>query len=134
MPTPAPAATTEALSLTLTRLYDAPRELVFRAWTEPERLRRWCAPKGFTIPASDGDLRPGGTWRATMRAPDGQEYRLVGRYTEIAPPERLAFTHAWLEADGSRGPETMVTVTLEDRERQDAAHARARRLHRRRDP
>ena len=88
---------------------------MYRAWTEPERLRKWCAPKGFTIPASDGDLRPGGAWRATIRAPNGKEYRLVGHYTELAPPERLAFTHHWLEADGRRGPETIVTVTLEDR-------------------
>jgi uncharacterized protein YndB with AHSA1/START domain len=102
------------LTLTLTRLYDAPRELVFRAWTEPEHLRRWCAPTGFTIPDSDGDLRPGGAWRATMRAPDGEEHRLTGTYREIVPPERLVFTHAWLDADGRAGIETLVTVTLED--------------------
>jgi uncharacterized protein YndB with AHSA1/START domain len=105
----------DADTLTLTRTFDAPRALVFRAWTEPEHLRRWCAPHGFTIPASDGDLRPGGVWRATMRAPDGTEHRLVGRYVEIAPPERLAFTHAWLDENGRPGQETVVTVTLEDR-------------------
>ena len=112
---PAAAAKPEPLSLTLTRLYDAPRDLVFRVWTEPEHLRRWCAPTGFTVPDSDGDLRPGGAWRATMRAPDGSEHRLAGVYREIAPPERLVFTHAWLDADGRPGIETLVTVTLEDR-------------------
>jgi uncharacterized protein YndB with AHSA1/START domain len=106
---------TEPLTLTLTRLYEAPREIVFRAWTEPEHLRRWCAPHGFAIPESEGDLRPGGAWRATMRAPDGAEHRLAGVYREIVPPERLVFTHAWLEADGRPGVETLVTVTLEDR-------------------
>ena len=116
MPHEASAPAAEALGLTLTRLYDAPREMVFRAWTEPEQLRRWCAPTGFTIPESEGDARPGGAWRAMMRAPDGQEYRLVGRYTEVSPPERLAFTHAWLEADGTPGLETRVTVTLRERD------------------
>ena len=108
-------ATAAPVSLTLTRLYDAPRELVFRCWTEPEHLRRWCAPHGFTIPESEGELRPGGAWRATMRAPDGTEHRLTGVYREIVPPERLVFSHAWLDADGQAGVETVVTMTLEDR-------------------
>jgi uncharacterized protein YndB with AHSA1/START domain len=106
---------TEARGLALTRLYDAPRELVFRAWTEPEQLRRWCAPTGFAIAAAGGEMRPGGSWHSTMRAPDGTEYRLVGRYTEVTPPERLVFTHAWLDAAGAPGVETLVTVTLEER-------------------
>jgi uncharacterized protein YndB with AHSA1/START domain len=113
---PAPAATQATpLTLTLTRVFDAPRELVFRAWTEPEHLRRWCAPFGFAIPFAGGDLRPGGAWHATMRAPDGAEHRLVGTYRDIVPPARLVFTHAWLDADGTPGIETLVTVTLEDR-------------------
>jgi uncharacterized protein YndB with AHSA1/START domain len=116
MPAPAATSSSETSSLTLTRLYDAPRELVFRAWTEPERLRRWCAPTGFTIPVANGDMRPGGEWYSTMRASDGREFRLVGRYTEIVPPERLAFTHAWLDGDGRPGIETLVTVMLEDRD------------------
>jgi uncharacterized protein YndB with AHSA1/START domain len=116
MPAPAATSSSKTSSLTLTRLYDAPRELVFRAWTEPERLRRWCAPTGFTSPVANGDMRPGGEWYSTMRAPDGREFRLVGRYTEIVPPERLAFTHAWLDNDGRPGIETLVTVTLVDRD------------------
>jgi uncharacterized protein YndB with AHSA1/START domain len=104
----------EPPSLVLTRLYDAPRELVFRAWTEPEHLRRWCAPRGFAIPFADGDLRPGGAWHTTMIAPDGTEHRLVGTYRDIVPPARLVFSHAWLDADGSPGVETLVKVTFED--------------------
>jgi uncharacterized protein YndB with AHSA1/START domain len=111
----ADATTTEELSLTLTRHYAAPRELVFRAWTEPEHLRRWCAPKGFTLPVSEGEHGAGGGWRATMQAPDGTEHRLVGRYLDFTPPERLVFTHAWLQ-DGRPGHETVVTVTLEERD------------------
>jgi uncharacterized protein YndB with AHSA1/START domain len=110
-----PARQDEALNLTLTRLYDAPRDLTFRAWTQPEHLRRWSAPHGFTIPFADGDLRPGGAWHATMIAPDGTAHRLVGTYRDIVPPARLVFSHAWLGADGTPGVETRVTVTFEDR-------------------
>jgi uncharacterized protein YndB with AHSA1/START domain len=113
---PAPAVKpAEAPSLTLTRLFDAPRELVFRAWTEAGHLRRWCAPRGFAIPFADGDLRPGGAWHTTMIAPDGTAHRLVGTYRDIVPPARLVFSHAWLDADDAPGPETLVTVTFEDR-------------------
>lgn len=100
------------LSLTLTRILDAPRELVFRAWTEPEHLMQWSAPHGFTVTHAKGDLKPGGTWRSCMRSPDGKDLWLGGTYLEIAPPERLVFTHGWDE-DGP-GRETTVTVTLED--------------------
>ena len=57
--------------LEITRIFSAPRHLVFEAWTKTEHLREWCAPKGFTIPFSEGDLRPGGKWRSCMRTPDG---------------------------------------------------------------
>jgi uncharacterized protein YndB with AHSA1/START domain len=57
--------------LVLTRVFDAPRRLVFEAWTKKEHLDRWCAPRGFTIPSSEGDLRPGGVWRCLMIAPNG---------------------------------------------------------------
>jgi uncharacterized protein YndB with AHSA1/START domain len=100
------------LSLTLTRILDAPRELVFRAWTEPEHLMQWSAPHGFTVTHADGELKPGGKWRSCMRSPDGKDLWLGGTYLEIAPPERLVFTHGWDE-DGP-GRETTVTVTLED--------------------
>ena len=102
-----------ALSLHIERRLNAPRELVFAAWTEPRHLKRWSAPHGYAIPECDGELRPGGQWHATMRAPDGKDLRLVGTYREIVPPERLVFTHRWLDADGRPGPEeTLVTVVL----------------------
>jgi uncharacterized protein YndB with AHSA1/START domain len=101
-------------TLIIERRFAAPRALVFAAWTEPRHMRRWCAPHGYELPEADGELLEGGGWRATMRAPDGSELRLGGTYREIVPPERLVFTHAWLEADGRPGPETVVTVELEE--------------------
>jgi uncharacterized protein YndB with AHSA1/START domain len=96
--------------LAITRVFDAPRELVWKAWTED--LDQWSAPRGFTIPVSEGDLRPGGKWHAVMVTPEGKELPLGGVYREIVPPERLVFTHAWDDATGKAGPETVVTVIL----------------------
>ncbi|MGH7675151.1 MAG: SRPBCC family protein [Gemmatimonadales bacterium] len=101
--------------LVIERVFDAPPELVFKAWTEREAIMRWMAPTGFTIPSCDGDLRPGGAWRMSMRTPDGAELRLEGVYREIVPPRRLVFTHVWLDGDGRPGHETLVTVTFADR-------------------
>jgi uncharacterized protein YndB with AHSA1/START domain len=101
--------------LVITRVFDAPRDLVWKAWTEDERMKQWSAPKGFTIPVSEGDLRPGGAWKACMRKPDGTELWLGGVYREIIEPDKLVFTHAWLDEHGKPGPETLVTVTLTER-------------------
>lgn len=103
---------TGELALHLERLIAAPRELVFRAWIEPVHLVRWSAPHGFDIPECGGEARPGGRWHTTMCSPEGRMLRLVGTYREIVPPERLVFTHAWLEDDGREGPETLITVTF----------------------
>jgi uncharacterized protein YndB with AHSA1/START domain len=100
--------------LVITRIFDAPPSLVFKAWTEREHLIHWSAPHGFTITHSEGDLRPGGAWRACMRSPDGKDLWLGGVYREIVEPTRLVFTHAWDGEDGKRGHETLVTVTLAD--------------------
>jgi uncharacterized protein YndB with AHSA1/START domain len=96
--------------LVINRTFNAPRDLVWKAWTE--RMEQWSAPKGFTIPVSEGDLRPGGAWRACMRTPDGKDLWLSGVYQEIVEPERLVFTHAWNNESGNPGPETLVTVTF----------------------
>ena len=104
-----------ARTLVLTRRFDAPRELVFRMWTEPEHLAHWSGPRGFTTPHHETDLRPGGAYRACLRAPDGSEHWVQGVYREIAPPERLVFTHAWEDGTGRPGPQTLVTVTFAER-------------------
>ncbi len=100
--------------LTITRTFNAPRSLVFDAWTRPEHLARWSGPEGFTNPQAEMDLRPGGKYRACLRSPDGVEHWVQGVYREIAPPERLVMTHAWEDASGQPGPASVVTVTLKE--------------------
>jgi len=98
---------------TITRVFDAPRELVFRAWTDPAHLAAWFGPRGCTTPLSTiaADVRPGGSWRATMIRDDTSvEYPTGGFYIEVREPERLVFT--WTEPGG--GDESIVTVVLAD--------------------
>ncbi len=102
--------------LVIQRVFDAPRILVFKAWTEGDRIAQWMAPMGFTLPFGEADLRPGGAWRACMRPTEGADLWLGGVYREIVPPERLVFTHAWLGADGKPGDETVITVTFAERD------------------
>jgi uncharacterized protein YndB with AHSA1/START domain len=102
--------------LTIRRTFDAPRALVFKAWTEPRHLARWSCPRGFVFTGNTGDLRVGGAFAASMRSPEGGDHRLCGVYREIVPPQRLVFTHAWLGEDGKPGPQTLVTVTLAERD------------------
>jgi uncharacterized protein YndB with AHSA1/START domain len=117
MAAPTSERTTSAeRELLLTRTLDAPRALVFRAWTDPEHLARWWGPRGFTTPSCTMDVRPGGAWRICMRAPDGVDHWVQGVYREVVEPERLVTSWAWEEADGSPGRETLLTVTLEERD------------------
>ena len=98
--------------LAITRVLDAPRALVFKAWTEPARLVQWFGPQGFSIPACEMDVRPAGAWRLCMRSPTGVDHWVAGVYREIVPPERLVFTWVRQDAEGKLGAETVVTVTL----------------------
>jgi uncharacterized protein YndB with AHSA1/START domain len=114
--------------LVVTRVFDAPREVVFRAWTEPEHLKRWWGPKGFTTPVCKIDFRPGGAFHYCMRSPEGQEYWGLGVYREIVAPERIVYTDAFADAEGnpvaperygissSHPQETLVTVTFAEHE------------------
>jgi uncharacterized protein YndB with AHSA1/START domain len=96
--------------LVITRIFDAPRSLVFKAWTQPEHLMRWWGPHGYTTTSCEMNLRPGGAWRLSMRSPQGHEDRQRGIFREIVPPERLVFTYAFENAAGNSGHETLVTV------------------------
>lgn len=101
-------------SLVLTRVFDAPRKLVFEACTTKEHLDRWMAPRGFTVPSSGGDLREGGAWHCLMIAPNGERYPVSGVYRKIVPGELLVFSHAWEGDDGKPEHETTVTMRFED--------------------
>jgi uncharacterized protein YndB with AHSA1/START domain len=99
--------------LTVSRMIDAPRALVFTAWTDPQQIARWWGPKGFTTIDYEMDVRPGGAYRLRMRSPEGVDQIKRGIYREIVAPERIVFTFAWEAPDGSLGTELLVTVTLE---------------------
>ncbi len=98
--------------LVITRVFDAPRSLVFKAWTEPERIKQWWGPRGFTTLSCEIDRRPGGAWRVRSQSPEGREYVAQGVFREIVEPERIVFTYAWVEAEGKPGHETLVKVTF----------------------
>jgi uncharacterized protein YndB with AHSA1/START domain len=84
--------------LVLTRLIDAPRAKLFRAWTEPELMKQWFAPLPWTTPHAETDVRPGGSSLVVMRGPDGNEFPHRGVYLEVVKNERLVFTDAYTEA------------------------------------
>lgn len=112
----------------ITRTFDAPREQVFKAWTDCDRMMRWWGPKGFTSPACKIDLREGGEYINSMRSPDGHEYWSKGTYREIDAPEKLVMTDSFADEKGNIVPasyygmegdwplEMMVTVTFEEQE------------------
>jgi len=100
--------------LVITRVFDAPRELVFKAWTEPAHMAQWFGPRGFTSKVLKHDLRAGGAYRVHMVGPDGDHWS-QGVYREVVPPERLAMTFGWGDANGNRTrPETTLTLLFED--------------------
>jgi uncharacterized protein YndB with AHSA1/START domain len=110
------AKTQEATERTLviTREFDAPPELVWKAWTERERVLPWLGPRGFTALDFELEPRPRGAWHSRMRSQDGKEYANRGTVREVLEPERLVFTFAWDEDDGSPGREMLITITLAD--------------------
>jgi uncharacterized protein YndB with AHSA1/START domain len=100
--------------LTITRVFDAPRALVFKAWTDTEHLAQWWGPAGFTNPVCEFDARVGGALRIHMRSPDGTVYPMTGVIREIVTPERLVFTSIALGAAGEHLLECLTTVTFAD--------------------
>ena len=94
-------------SLVIKRTFYAPRELVWKAWSDPEQAKNWWGPNGFTLPFVEMDQRPGGKWRAQMRGPDGKDYWQHGVYREIVPPEKTVYTFIW---DSNPEEEMLVTV------------------------
>lgn len=110
---PAPSQDAATLgSFTLTRAFEAPRDLVWRAWTEPERVARWWGPRGFTSRVLDYDPRTGGAIRIDMHAPDGAVYPMSGAFRDLAPPERLSFIGSAVDGEGRPLFEVLHTITL----------------------
>ncbi len=109
------SSSTEEKTLVITRIFDAPRELVFKAWTDPKHLARWWGPTYFTNPVCEADARPGGKLYIEMTGPDGIAYPTKGTFLEVVPPERLVFTTNGVEDEaGNPQLEGLNTVTFED--------------------
>jgi len=107
-----PASAPAEREFVFTRVFDAPRELVFKAWTDPKHVAQWWGPHGFTNPVCELDVRPGGGIRIQMRGPDGTVYPMTGVFDEIVEPERLVFTSAALDEEGNPLFEVLNTVTF----------------------
>ena len=97
--------------IVITRVFDAPRRLVFEALTKPEHLKHWWGMKSLTMVVCEMDFRPGGAWRFVMRGPDGNDYGFRGEYREIVPPERVVST---FEFEGMPGHVSLETLTLDE--------------------
>ena len=100
--------------IVMTRVFDAPRDLVFKALTTPELLKRWFGPHGWTLTECEVDLRVGGAWRFLSKGPDGRTMGMRGVYREIVPPERIQYTESfdeWVEQGSA-----LITTTLAERD------------------
>ncbi len=94
------------------RVFDAPRELVWKVWTDPEHVVRWWGPDGFTTTTHSMDVKPGGVWRFVMHGPDGRDYQNKITYLEVVKPERLVYQHG---GDQDVDPVNFeVTVTFKE--------------------
>ena len=114
--------------LVIVRIFDAPRELLWKYWTEPEYFKRWWGPEGFTTPVSRIDFRVGGIYHNCMKSPEGENYWSTGMYREIIEPEKIVYTDSFSDAEGNLVPasyyemsgewplELLVTITLEEYE------------------
>jgi uncharacterized protein YndB with AHSA1/START domain len=109
------ATPTSDRELVLSRLIDAPREKLFKAWTRPELIKQWFAPKPWSTPFAETDVRPGGSSTITMRSPEGQDFPNSGVYLEVVENERIVFTDAYTKAwVPSQKPFMTATITFED--------------------
>jgi uncharacterized protein YndB with AHSA1/START domain len=100
-------------TIVMTRVFDAPRELVFEAWTRAEHLGKWYAPKGFTITDCAAEARPGGVFQMRWRAPWGGTYSVRGEYREVLAPERLVIACTLEDEQGASCLEERIEVNLQ---------------------
>jgi uncharacterized protein YndB with AHSA1/START domain len=118
------ANSTANREIVIERIFDAPRELVWEAWTNPEHVAKWWGPDGFTTTITKMDFRVGGVWKLTMHGPDGKNYPNSSVFREIAEPERIVFAHGGRREHGpsanflstwtfeALGKQTRVTMRL----------------------
>lgn len=99
----------------VSRTFDAPRDLVFKVWTDPAHLAQWWGPHHFTNPRCEFEARRGGAIHIDMRAPDGTVFPMKGEVKEIVPPERLVFSSIPVDPDGEALFETLITATFTER-------------------
>lgn len=110
----ASAATAKPLELTITRTFDAPRELVYKLFTEPDHIMKWMGPRGFVSGNFTQDARVGGHWRGMLHPINGgRDLWQGGTFLEIVPPARVSYTFAWDDENGKPGVETIVTLDFE---------------------
>jgi uncharacterized protein YndB with AHSA1/START domain len=96
----------------IVRTFDAPRALVWKAWTDPKMMAEWFGPRHFTSSVPEYDVRAGGNLRIVMHGPDGNDYPMKGVFREVVPPEKLVFSNIALDNDGNHLLEGETTVTL----------------------
>jgi uncharacterized protein YndB with AHSA1/START domain len=106
----------------ITRVFDAPRALVWQAWTDPKMMAQWFGPRGFTSSVPELDLRVRGALRIVMHGPDGNDYPMKGVFTEVKAPERLVFSNIALNNDGNHLLEGETTVTFSERSGKTTLH------------
>ncbi|MGH2685192.1 MAG: SRPBCC family protein [Actinomycetota bacterium] len=97
----------------MTRVFDAPRELVFEAHSSADHMRNWWGPRKYEVVSAEVDFRPGGTWRIVHRGPEGDEHGFHGEFREIVPPERITWT---FEYEGAPGQVSVETVTFTEKD------------------
>jgi uncharacterized protein YndB with AHSA1/START domain len=103
------------LDLVLTRVIDAPRALAWKAWTDPDHLKKWWAPAPWTTPECEMDVRPGGVFRTLMRGPHGEEFTVQGIFLEVVENERIVFTDVLKAGDRpAQNPFFTAIITLEE--------------------
>jgi uncharacterized protein YndB with AHSA1/START domain len=125
----ASAAKPTLKDLVLTRVFDAPRELVWKAWTDPKMLAIWWGPKGFTNPRCEVDVRRDGCIHIDMRGPDGTVYPMAGQYKEVVEPEKLVFTSRALDKDGKLLFEFLNTISFAEKEGRTTLTLHSQLLH-----
>lgn len=101
-------------TVSITRVFDAPRELVWRAWTDPKMMAQWFGPRGFTSSVPELDVHVGGGLRIVMHGPDGNDYPMKGVFREVTPPQRLVFSNIAIDNDGNHLLEGETTVTFSE--------------------